>query len=74
MCRTAASLDADRVTLAFLIDAYEEQKLEDDDSLTVLHLHPALVLIKAAIFPLSKKLSEGETKVFAELANHFMVD
>ncbi|MDF2723501.1 MAG: subunit beta of glycyl-tRNA synthetase, partial [Paenibacillus sp.] len=68
------SLGADRVTLAFLIDAYEEQKLEGDDSRTVLHLHPALAPFKAAVFPLSKKLSEGATKVFAELADHFMVD
>ena len=50
------SLGADRVTLAFLCDAFEEQKLEGDDSRTVLHFHPALAPYKAAIFPLSKKL------------------
>jgi glycyl-tRNA synthetase len=68
------SLGADRVTLAFLIDAYEEQSLEKDDVRTVLHFHPALAPYKAAIFPLSKKLSEGAQKVFAELAQYFMVD
>lgn len=68
------SLGADRVTLAFLIDAYEEQQLEKDDVRTVLHLHPALAPYKAAIFPLSKKLSEGAHKVFQDLAKYFMVD
>lgn len=68
------SLGADRVTLAFLIDAFEEQKLEGDDSRTVLRLHPALAPFKAAVFPLSKKLSAGAGSVYAELAKHFMVD
>jgi glycyl-tRNA synthetase len=68
------SLGADRVTLAFFIDAYEEQQLEGEDSRTVLHLHPALAPIKAAIFPLSKKLSDGATQIFSDLAKHFMVD
>ncbi|PWK11490.1 glycine--tRNA ligase [Tumebacillus permanentifrigoris] len=68
------ALGADRVTLAFLIDSYEEQQLEGGDSRTVLHLHPALAPFKAAIFPLSKKLSEPATKVFADLAKNFNVD
>jgi glycyl-tRNA synthetase len=68
------SLGADRVTLAFLIDAYEDEQLEKDDVRTVLHLHPALAPYKAAIFPLSKKLSEGAIKVFEELSPYFMVD
>src|SRR5690606_6972258 len=68
------SLGADRVTLAFLIDAYEEQQLEGDDSRVVLRFHPALAPFKAAIFPLSKKLSEGAHQVFADLAKHFNVD
>ena len=53
------SLGADRVTLAFLCDAYDEEELEDDDKRTVLRFHPALAPYKAAILPLSKKLSEG---------------
>jgi glycyl-tRNA synthetase len=68
------SLGADRVTLAFLIDAYDEQQLEGDDSRTVLRFHPALAPIKAAIFPLSKKLSSGAQKVFEDLSKHFVVD
>lgn len=67
------SLGADRVTLAFLCDAYEEEQLEND-SRTVLRFHPALAPFKAAILPLSKKLSEGATEVYAELSKHFMVD
>nr|WP_219839054.1 glycine--tRNA ligase [Paenibacillus sp. R14(2021)] len=68
------SLGADRVTLAFLIDAYEEQQLEEGDSRIVLRLHPALAPIKAAVFPLSKKLAEGAQRIYAELAADFMVD
>lgn len=67
------SLGADRVTLAFLCDAYEEEQLEND-SRTVLRFHPALAPFKAAILPLSKRLSEGATEVYAELSKHFMVD
>ena len=68
------ALGADRVTLAFLIDAYEEQQLEGGDSRTVLHFHPAIAPFKAAIFPLSKKISEGALKVYEELSKHFNVD
>jgi glycyl-tRNA synthetase len=68
------SLGADRVTLAFFISAYEEQKLEGDDERTVLHLHPALAPIKAAVFPLSKKLADGAQRIFGDLSAHFMVD
>ncbi|RZT21063.1 glycine--tRNA ligase [Fictibacillus sp. BK138] len=68
------SLGADRVTLAFLIDAYEDEELEDGISRTVMHLHPALAPYKAAILPLSKKLSEEATEVFSSLAKDFNVD
>ncbi|MFC3885423.1 glycine--tRNA ligase [Bacillus songklensis] len=68
------SLGADRVTLAFLLDAYEEETLEDGTSRTVMHLHPALAPFKAAVLPLSKKLSDEAKTVFEDLAKHFMVD
>ncbi|KXH87578.1 glycine--tRNA ligase [Sporosarcina sp. HYO08] len=67
------SLGADRVTLAFLCDAIEEEELEDGDKRTVLRFHPALAPVKAAVLPLSKKLSEGADEVYAELRKHFMV-
>lgn len=68
------SLGADRVTLAFLCDAYDEEELGENDSRVVMHLHPALAPYKAAILPLSKKLNDKAQEVFAKLAKHFMVD
>lgn len=68
------SLGADRVTLAFLINAYEEEQLEGDDSRVVLKLHPALAPFKAAIFPLTKKLNDDAIKVFETLSKKFNVD
>jgi len=67
------SLGADRVTLAFLTDAYDEEVLEGDDKRTVLRFHPALAPVKAAVLPLSKKLAESADKVYAELRKHFVV-
>ena len=68
------SLGADRVALAFLCDAYDEEQIDEKDTRVVLRLHPALAPFKAAIFPLSKKLGEGATKVYELLSKHFMVD
>ncbi len=68
------SLGADRVTLAFLIDAYDEEQLDEKDTRVVLHLHPALAPIKAAVLPLSKKLSEQATEVYQKLASSFMCE
>ena len=68
------SLGVDRVLLAFLIDAYDEEKLDDGTSRSVMRFHPALAPYKAAVFPLSKKLSEGAQEVYRKLAKHFMVD
>ena len=71
------SLGADRVTLAFLCDAYEEQDLSADgkeDSRVVMHFHPALAPFKAAILPLTKKQCEQAEALYAELSKYFMVD
>ena len=71
------SLGADRVALAFLCDAYDEENVgtaDKQDVRVVLHLHPALAPFKAAVLPLSKKLGEGAQKVYQMLAKHFMVD
>lgn len=68
------SLGADRVALAFLCNAYDEETLEDGDVRTVLHFHPALAPFKAAILPLSKKLSEKSTEVYDMLRKKFNVD
>jgi len=68
------SLGADRVTLAFLIDAYEEEALDDGTTRNVLKLHPALAPFKAAVLPLAKKLNDGALKVYESLSKSFMVD
>ena len=68
------SLGCDRVTLAFLCNAYEEQDLGEGDSRVVLHLHPALAPFKACILPLSKKLSESAEKIYDDLSKTFMCD
>ena len=70
------SLGADRVTLAFLCDAYDEEVVdaEKGDTRVVLRFHPALAPIKAAVLPLSKKLNEQAEEVYAMLAKRFMVE
>ncbi len=73
------SLGADRVALAFLCDAYDEEVVSVDDKgkedvRVVLRLHPALAPFKACVLPLSKKLGEGAGKVYSMLAKEFMVD
>lgn len=68
------SLGADRVTLAFLIEAYDEEELEGGDVRTVMHLHPALAPFKAAILPLSKKLSEKALDIYADLSKKFNIE
>ena len=70
------SLGADRVALAFLVDAYDEEVIDaaKNDVRTVLHLHPALAPYKAAVLPLSKKLGDKATEIYEELAKYFMVD
>lgn len=70
------SLGADRVVLAFLCDAYDEEVVnaEKNDTRVVLRLHPAIAPFKAAILPLSKKLSDKATEVYTMLSKKFMVD
>ena len=65
------SLGADRVALAFLVDAYDEEELEGGDTRTVMHFHPALAPVKIGVLPLSKKLNEGAEKVFEELSKYY---
>ena len=65
------SLGADRMVLAFLCSAYDEEELEGGDTRTVLHFHPALAPVKVGVLPLSKKLNEGAEKVYAELSKYF---
>ncbi|MBE6995707.1 MAG: glycine--tRNA ligase, partial [Ruminococcaceae bacterium] len=70
------SLGADRVVLAFLVEAYDEEVVdaEKNDVRVVMHFHPALAPFKVAVLPLSKKLSEKAREIQAELSKEWMVD
>ena len=73
------SLGADRVTLAFLVDAYDEEvvgqdKNGKDDVRVVLRLHPALAPFKCAVLPLSKKLAGPAQELLDDLSKDFMCD
>jgi len=68
------SLGADRVALAFLVDAYDEETVGEGDVRVVLRLHPALAPFKAAVLPLSKKLSDKAMELHNALAKEFPVD
>ena len=66
----------DRTLLAVMCEAYDEEVVDEakNDVRVVLHLHPAIAPIKAAILPLSKKLSEKAAALYDSLSDHFMVD
>ncbi len=69
------SLGADRVTLAFLVEAYDEEEGEDGkEGRTVMRFHPALAPVKIAVLPLSKKLSEKAEEVYSMLSKKYMCD
>lgn len=68
------SVGVDRVLLAFFCDAYNEEEVGENDTRTVLKFHPALAPYKAAILPLSKKLSDKASEVYSQLSANFMVD
>ena len=68
------SLGADRVTLAFLCSAYDEENIgteEKPDVRTVLHFHPALAPVKIGVLPLSKKLNEKAEEVYMDLCKYY---
>lgn len=68
------SLGCDRVTLAFLCNAYDEEVVGEGDTRIVLHLHPSIAPYKVAVLPLSKKLSGKAEEVYATLSKKFMCD
>ena len=65
------SLGADRVTLAFLCAAYDEEELEGGDKRTVMHFHPALAPVKIGVLPLSKKLSDEAFEIYKKLSKRY---
>ena len=72
------SLGADRVTLAFLVEAYDEETVTaangKEDTRVVMHFHPALAPYKAAVLPLTKKQAEKAEAFHEELSKKFNVD
>jgi glycyl-tRNA synthetase len=68
------SLGVERMLLAILVDAYDEETIDDKDTRVVLRLHPALAPFKACVLPLSKKLSEKAMAVRDTLAGSYMID
>lgn len=68
------SIGVDRLFLALFADAYDEEEVGENDTRVVLRLHPAIAPYKAAVFPLSKKLSEAATQLYTSLSKQFSVD
>ncbi len=65
------SLGVERLFLAVLCGAYDEEEIGEGDVRTVLHFHPALAPVKIGVLPLSKKLNEGAEKIFAQLSKKY---
>ena len=65
------SLGADRVALAFLVEAYDEEEIKEGDTRVVMRFHPALAPVKAAVLPLSKKLSDKAYELYEQLCKKF---
>ena len=68
------SIGADRLTLALLCEAYDEETLENGETRVVMHFHPAIAPYKVAILPLQKNLSEKAKEVYSLLSKEFMCD
>lgn len=68
------SLGVERLMLAYLCNAYDEEQLENGESRVVMHFHPAIAPYKVAILPLQKNLSEKAREIYAQLSKNFMVD
>ena len=67
------SVGLDRLALMTLCDAYDEEKVNDNDTRIVMHLIPALAPFKAAVLPLSKKLEEKAREVWQILSQYLNV-
>ena len=68
------SIGADRLVLALLCEAYDEETLENGETRVVMHFHPAIAPYKVAVLPLQKNLSEKAREVYALLSKEFMCD
>ena len=68
------SIGADRLTLALLCEAYDEETLENGETRVVMHFHPAIAPYKVAVLPLQKNLSDKAKEVYSMLSKEFMCD
>ena len=68
------SLGVERLFLALVVEAYDEEVIDEKDTRVVLRLHPTLAPYKACVLPLSKKLNEQAGKVYEQLSADFMTD
>ena len=68
------SLGVERLFLAVITEAYDEEQLEDGTTRNVMHFHPYLAPVKAAVLPLSKKLADKAGEIADELSKYFCVD
>lgn len=68
------SVGVDRLVLTFLVDAYDEEKVNENDTRVVLKIHPALAPVKAAVLPLSKKLGDEATKIYEKLCKKYVCE
>ena len=68
------SLGTDRMVLAVLCNSYDEEKINENETRTVMHIHPALAPYKVAVLPLSKKLSEKAMEIYGKLSKEFMCE
>ena len=68
------SLGVERLFLSVLTEAYDEEAVGDTDTRTVMHFHPALAPVKAAVLPLVKKLKEPALELYEKLAKKFAIE
>ena len=68
------SLGVERLFLTIMTEAYDEEEVSEGDTRVVLRLHPALAPFKAAVLPLSKKLSEKAEEVADMLSKYYPVE
>ena len=68
------SLGVERMVLALLCNAYDEEEVGEGDTRVVMHFHHAVAPVKVAVLPLQKQLSEKAQEIYAELTKHFVCD
>ncbi len=66
------SIGADRLMLAVLTEAYDEETLDGGDTRVVMHFHPAIAAYKVAVLPLQKNLGERARALYTALSKRFM--